>query len=274
MPGAGTPIPLYQVDAFTDTPFAGNPAAVCILEDDLPDDLRQRIAAEMNLSETAFVEPPDAEGVRTLRWFTPTTEVPLCGHATLATGHVLRERGASLPLRFRSGSGPLSVEGGPDGALVLDFPADPPTEESAPAGLLEALRAPPASPTLASRRVWIVRLESAAAVRELEPDPAGLAAVELTGGRLGVSVTARGEGEVDFVSRFFAPWVGVAEDPVTGLAHTVLGPYWGREMERDELRARQLSRRGGRVGVRLEGDRVRLSGHAVTVAEGALVGLP
>jgi len=245
---AGSEVPFYTVDAFTDRPFGGNPAAVCVLDSPLDADAMQTIAAEMNLSETAFVEAPDSDGVRPLRWFTPATEVSLCGHATLATAHALLEaRDEEPPLRFFTASGLLTVHRDPDGSLRMDFPADPPEVEASPPGLLGALGAPPA------------------------PDFSALAKVELAGEGLGVAVTApSGEGEDDFVSRFFAPWVGIDEDPVTGVAHTVLGPYWADETGRKALRARQLSRRGGRMEVRVEGDRVHLVGDAVTVARGRI----
>lgn len=266
-------IPLYQVDAFTDTPYGGNPAAVCVLENPLPEAAMQAIAAEMNLAETAFVEAPDAEGTRRLRWFTPTTEVPLCGHATLAAARALLDRGEEPPFRFASASGPLEVHAGDEGGLTLDFPADPPSPAPAPAGLLPALGAPEDAPALRGARLWVIRLPDAEAVRTLEPSRE-LGRVELGRGMLGVAVTAPGEGGADFVSRFFAPWVGVDEDPVTGVAHTVLGPYWAAETGRSAFRARQLSARGGTLGVHVEGERVHLTGHAVVVARGELVPPP
>lgn len=263
-------IPFYQVDAFTDTPYGGNPAAVCVLAAPLPGAAMQAIAAEMNLSETAFAEPPDADGTRRLRWFTPITEVPLCGHATLATARALLDGGGEPPFHFISASGPLEVRPEDDGSLTLDFPADPPSSAPPPRGLLAALGAPEDAPTQRARRLWVVRLSSADAVRMLEPSRE-LGRVELGRDMLGVAVTAPGEGNADFVSRFFAPWVGVDEDPATGVAHTVLGPYWAAETGGTTFRARQLSAREGDLGVRVDGERVHLTGHAVVVARGELV---
>lgn len=267
----GNRIPFYQVDAFTDRPFAGNPAAVCILESPLSPGIMQSIAAEMNLSETAFVQPPGPDGVRKLQWFTPEVEVPLCGHATLATGHVLlREEGAEGPLRFDTLSGILTVTAGNDGWLRMDFPVDPPTQTLPPEGLLEVLGCPPSAPTLLGVKGWVVRLSTEADVARLSPDFSRLGRVEIGSTALGVIVTAPGDGEVDFVSRFFGPWVGVDEDPVTGMAHTLLTPYWSEETGKTELRARQISERGGQLKVRMAGDRVHVSGEAVTVVEGTL----
>jgi PhzF family phenazine biosynthesis protein len=268
----GKSIPFYQVDAFSNQPYGGNPAAVCLLDEPLGEGAMQIIAAEMNLSETAFVTPPGPGGDRALRWFTPEIEVPLCGHATLATSHVLlREAGETPPLRFETLSGTLQVHEAGGGWLRMDFPADPPDDAAPPPGLLEALGCPPGSATLQGAKLWIVRVAEESQVRMLEPDFAGLAAVDLGGSALGVSVTAPGKGGVDFVSRFFGPWVGVPEDPVTGVAHTVLGPYWARETGKPDLDAEQLSKRGGRMRVRVEGQRVHLLGEAVTVAQGTLL---
>jgi len=266
-----TKIPLYQVDAFTDKPFAGNPAAVCLLEEPLSPEAMLRIAGEMNLSETAFVQPAGTDGTRKLQWFTPTVEVPLCGHATLATSHVLfRETGEKGPLRFDTLSGILTVEEGGDSWITMDFPADPPSPALAPKGLLEALGCPGDAPTLLAAKLWMVRLESEKKVLALKPDMTKLRKVDLGDTPLGVSVTAPGSAGADFVSRFFGPWVGVNEDPVTGMAHTVLGPYWSGELKSENLRARQASARGGNLRIRHEGSRVQVSGRAVTVVKGTL----
>jgi PhzF family phenazine biosynthesis protein len=263
---------LYQVDAFTDHPFSGNPAAVCLLTEDLPYDTMRSIAAEMNLSETAFVGPADQGGVRTLRWFTPAVEVPLCGHATLATSHVLlREVGVEGPLQFQTLSGRLTVWEEEDGWLRMDFPDDPPEPAPAPPGLLEALGCSTNAKTAAGVKLWVVELPTQNDVLAVKPDMGALAAVDLGETALGVSVTAPGDGDVDFVSRFFGPWVGVDEDPVTGMAHTVLGPYWMDILESENLNARQVSPRGGTLRVRWEGDRIQVSGRAVTVVRGTLV---
>lgn len=268
---SGHQIPFYQVDAFADRPFTGNPAAVCLLDTPLPSETMQAVAGEMNLSETAFVQPPAPEGAMRLQWFTPEVEVPLCGHATLATAHVLlREEGFPSPVRFETLSGVLEVEEGDDGWLRMDFPADPPLPAPPPEGLLEALGCSVSAPTLRGVKAWIVRLPTAAAVSAVEPDFLRLGRVRLGATALGVVVTAPGEGNVDFVSRFFGPWVGVDEDPVTGMAHTLLTPYWSGETGKDKLWAEQLSARGGRLGVRMSGERVQVSGTAVTVVKGML----
>ena len=267
----GALFPFYQVDAFSNKPFSGNPAAVCILEGPLSPEVMQAVAAEMNLSETAFVQPPGPDGLRGLRWFTPEVEVPLCGHATLATAHVLlRERGAENPLRFDTLSGILTVAAENDGWLLMDFPVDTPVPTPPPEGLMDALECPSSTPALLGVKGWVVRLPTEADVRRLSPDFSRLGRVEVGSTALGVIVTAPGEGETDFVSRFFGPWVGVDEDPVTGMAHTLLTPYWAGEIGKTELMARQVSRRGGKLRVRMVGDRVHVSGEGVTVVKGTL----
>ena len=272
----GQGIPYYTVDAFTDTPFAGNPAAVCLEIDALSDGAMSRIAREMNLSETAFVHRPDEDGLRRLRWFTPTVEVPLCGHATLASAHVLlRELGGAGPVRFSSASGPLTVHTERD-RLRLDFPSNPPVEGKMPKGLAAALGvgavAGGSGPVFAaSGKVALVVLGTEAEVVALRPDFGALGRVALPGGLMGVAATAPGaDPAVDFVSRFFAPWVGVDEDPVTGVAHTTLTPYWAARLGKSEMSARQRSARGGDLTVRDRGARVELIGHAVTVAAGRI----
>ncbi|MFC1575167.1 PhzF family phenazine biosynthesis protein [Gemmatimonadota bacterium] len=268
---SGAQIPFYQVDAFTDRIFGGNPAGVCLPEEPLPPQVMQDIAAEVNLSETAFVGPAGEDGVRHLQWFTPTVEVPLCGHATLATAHVLfREVGAEPPFAFETLSGILTVDEEKGGWLRMDFPQDPPRPFSQPGGLLEALGCPPTSVVLRAVKAWLVRVPTEADVRSLDPDMRLLEEVGVGDSALGVIVTAPADGEVDFVSRFFGPWVGVPEDPVTGMAHTILTPYWVREMGAATLKARQVSRRGGDLKVRMAGDRVQISGQAVTVVRGTL----
>jgi PhzF family phenazine biosynthesis protein len=265
-------IPFFQIDAFTAAPYGGNPAAICILCEPLPADSMQAIAAEMNLSETAFVTPSGPDGARHLRWFTPTVEVPLCGHATLATAHALLvEKGEPAPARFRTLSGILTVHLEKGGWLRMDLPADPPETAPPPPGLLEALGCPAGSPCAVSRNLWIVEVPDAGSVEELTPDFGALGHVDMGPSALGVSVTAPGPHGTDFVSRFFGPWVGVDEDPVTGVAHTVLGPYWGTKLGKTRLTARQISRRGGDLRLEIAGDRVHLSGQAVTVARGELV---
>jgi PhzF family phenazine biosynthesis protein len=255
-------LPLYQVDAFTSELFHGNPAAVCPL-DAWPDEgLMQRIAMENQLSETAFVGPGEGGGLA-IRWFTPTDEVDLCGHATLAAGHVwFEELGfAGERLVLGSASGELTVER-EGGRLVLDFPARPAGEPVEAPALLAALG------LAAAREVrpgayWTVVVEDEAAVRALRPDMAALAAHEP------VIVTAPGE-SADFVSRFFCPGWGVDEDPVTGSAHCTTAPYWAERLGRSELVAHQLSARGGTVHCEVRGERVRLGGECALYLRGTI----
>lgn len=266
---------MYQVDAFADRVFAGNPAAVCLLETPMDPAVMQAVAAEMNLSETAFVLPANSEGVRNLRWFTPEVEVPLCGHATLATAHVLiREMGAEPPLLFDTLSGVLIVSDEGEGWLRMDFPEDPPVLQDPPEGLLDALACPPQTVALKGAKAWVLRVPGEGDVRGMAPDFTRLGRVDIGPPPcLGVIVTSQGEGEADFVSRFFGPWVGVDEDPVTGMAHTLLTPYWVKELGAASLRAEQLSRRGGKLKVRMVGNRVHVYGQAVTVVRGQLEGI-
>lgn len=264
-------IPLLQIDAFADRPFAGNSAAVCLLEEPGPEAWMQGFAAEMNLAETAFVRPlpPDDRGERwELRWFTPEVEVPLCGHATLATAHALwseRKAKADATLRFLTKSGELTAT--QDGELIeLDFPATPAESCRADRELLAALGVECvlfAGKTSVEDTLLVVA--SADQVRSLRPDFARLA--KRTG--RGAMVSARSDDErCDFVSRFFAPTVGIDEDPVTGSAHCCLGPFWAERLGKSELVGRQLSRRGGTVRVRVAGHRVRLAGRAITILRG------
>jgi len=255
-------LPLYQTSSFSPHPFQGNPAAVCPLPSWLPDGLMLQIAAENNLSETAFVvREGDAFG---LRWFTPTTEVDLCGHATLAAAHVLAvELGVvDDPIVFRTRSGELRVMR--EGALFTkDFPAQPPVTCDVPERLCAALGVE-ATEVLMSQD-FVVVVPDEALVRGLSPDVAALRGLP---GR-GVCVTAASR-ECDFVSRWFGPNVGIAEDPVTGSAHCALAPYWAKRLGKPELRARQVSARGGEVLCRVEGDRVFLTGAAVTYLRGKI----
>jgi predicted PhzF superfamily epimerase YddE/YHI9 len=243
---------LTLVDAFTDRPFAGNPAAVALVDVFPDDDRMQSIARELNLSETAFVAAgPD--GDRRLRWFTPLVEVDLCGHATLAAAHVL---GGSA--RFRSRSGLLACEAGPDGLIEMTFPADPPSAAEIPATLsLKGVRG-----FAIGRFDVLVELADGATVRNLEPDLAMLARL----GTRAVIVTAVGDRPgIDCVSRVFAPNVGIAEDPVTGSAHCTLAGFWGPRLGKEALTGEQASARGGTVLMRLAGPHVVIGGRAVTV---------
>jgi PhzF family phenazine biosynthesis protein len=258
---------LFQVDAFAEDAFAGNPAAVCLLDGPAEARWMQSVAGEMNLSETAFVEPR-AAGYG-LRWFTPVAEVSLCGHATLASAHILYETGLvepAAPVRFDSVSGPLTGRR-EDGLLVLDFPARPAGPVPAPPGLLAALGVDRAEWTGQAKDDLMVVLGREEEVTGLRPDTVALAGY----GTRGVIVTAPASRPgADFVSRFFAPGVGIAEDPVTGSAHCTLAPYWAGRLGRPELTGYQASARGGTVRVRVEGDRVLLAGRAVTVFSGQL----
>lgn len=255
-------IPLYQVDAFAGRVFSGNPAAVCPLESWLPDATMQAIAAENNLAETAFFA--GSSGRYELRWFTPLAEVDLCGHATLASALVVfRFLEPSLAeVRFDTKSGPLSVAR--DGEeLALDLPSRPPQACPEPAGLFEALGAAPRE--LLKSRDCLAVFDSEEEVRSLRPDMERLKRVEC----FGVIATAAGR-EADFVSRFFAPAIGVPEDPVTGSAHCTLTPYWARRLGKTRLSARQLSARGGELACEQRGERVRLAGRAVLYLEGTI----
>ncbi len=255
-------ITLYQIDAFTERVFAGNPAAVCPLDAWQDDALLQRIAAENNLAETAFFVPED-DGYR-LRWFTPTVEVDLCGHATLASAFVLfTELGyTGEAVRFQTRSGLLVVRRD-GGRLVMDFPSRPPEPVEADPLVLPGLGAQPEE-LLASRDYFAV-YPNEAAVRALRPDMALLGRID----RQGVIATAPGD-EVDFVSRYFAPAAGVPEDPVTGSAHCTLIPYWSRRLGQKELRARQVSERGGELFCADHGDRVTIAGSAVKYLTGTI----
>jgi PhzF family phenazine biosynthesis protein len=252
------------IDAFTDEPFRGNPAGVCLLPPgDWPDEAwMQRVAAELNLSETAFAKPR-AEREWDLRWFTPATEVSMCGHATLATAHALAEDGVSGPIRFHTLSGVLTTaaEGGD---ITMDFPASPPTPLDIPDGLAEALGSEVVGVyDTAGLGDLLVELPDAATVRALQPDNQAL----LRFAPRCVIVTAS---EDDFVSRVFCGAVGIPEDPVTGSAHTALGPFWSQRLGRTELVGVQASARSGRVLVDVRGDRVQLRGRAVTMLDGTL----
>jgi PhzF family phenazine biosynthesis protein len=256
-------IPIYQIDAFSTKTFGGNPAAVCPLPAWLDDRTMQSIAAENNLAQTAYIVPAAGDGYD-IRWFTPAAEVDLCGHATLASAYVVfnRLRPGSDHVTFGSKSGPLRVSMR-DGQLTLDFPARPATPCPPPAGIAEALGATPAE-TLHARTLLAV-FESERDVRALHPDMAALARVDPQG----VIVTAPGT-DVDFVSRFFAPNLGVPEDPVTGSAHCTLTPYWAGRLAKSRLRARQVSKRGGELWCEMAQDRVFIAGYAAPYLEGSI----
>lgn len=256
--------PIFQLDAFATRRFTGNPAAVMLMEAYPDDALLQAIAAENNLAETAFLVR-EGDDYR-LRWFTPTLEVPLCGHATLASAAVVMERlePQRTSVVFHSASGPLTVSRGEAG-YVMDFPVRPSEPVPTPAGLAEALGVPPLE-VLANSFNYMALLPSAQILVELTPDMAALARID----RSGVIVTAPGIGAYDFVSRYFAPAKGIPEDPVTGAAHCMLAPYWAKRLGKTTFLAFQASRRGGEVICRLSGDRVELQGTCVFYLEGTV----
>lgn len=258
-------IKIFQIDAFADQLFTGNPAAVCLLESWIEDSLMQSIAAENNLAETAFVVPNGTEFE--IRWFTPEVEVDLCGHATLAAGFTLMNHGGieQREIRFRSPiSGRLSVRAEGE-RYILNFPADTLSPMEPAKALIEAVGMRPAF-SLQGKSDALLVFDTEAKIKTMAPDFRGLMDVD----HRGVIVTAPGD-ECDFVSRFFAPQVGIDEDPVTGSAHTTLTPYWSNRLGKDELVARQLSRRGGNLVCRQLGDRVEIGGTAITYLIGEIV---
>lgn len=255
-------LPIYQIDAFTGAVFSGNPAAVCPLTEWLPDEKLQAIANENNLSETAYFVPA-GDGFH-LRWFTPTVEVDLCGHATLASAYLLFEvlQHAGDSVRFDTKSGQLAVRREGE-LLVMDFPSRPPAPVDIHNGLIKSLGGLPVE--ILAARDYLVRYHSEADVRSLDPDMEALKKID----RFAVIATAPGD-QCDFVSRFFAPAKGVPEDPVTGSAHCTLIPYWAEELGKTELTARQVSRRGGELYCKLSGGRVQIAGRAALYLKGTI----
>lgn len=257
---------IYQVDAFTTQLFSGNPAAVVPLDDWIDDSLMQDIAAENNLAETAFFVPRNESGDHWhIRWFTPAVEVPLCGHATLASAAVIQREfsPATWPIRLESASGQLTVDVDGD-AFILNFPANEAAPADVPAGLPEALGVM-VEESLATEGFYLLIVADEASVRTMGPDFSKILSVT----KDSIIVTAAGD-SVDFVSRFFAPGIGIDEDPVTGAAHCVLTPYWSNRLDKKLLKARQISQRGGELGCELRDDRVLLCGHAKFYLEGKL----
>lgn len=255
---------IYQVDAFTDKPFSGNPAGVCILDSKPTDEWMQDIASEMNLAETAFLLK-EGDGYR-LRWFTPNSEIDLCGHATLASAHILMEKGyisEGREVNFYTKSGLLTAKS-KEGWIQLNFPATPEMRVEAPIELMDALNI---DPIYVGKNIfdYIIEVETEDIVRNMKPDFTKLLKVDTRG----VIVTARSM-DYDFVSRFFAPEIGVFEDPVTGSSHCCLGPYWKDKLGKDEFTAYQASSRGGELRVKVVEDRVFISGKALTVLEGEI----
>jgi len=275
----GNNIPIYIVDAFTNEKFKGNPAAVCLLQNRQDDSILQKIAAEMNLSETAFLVPLKEGGFKeskdySLRWFTPKVEVSLCGHATLATAKVLFDDGGipSKEVFFETMSGRLTARKKKEG-ILLDFPSNEPEPIDPPKELLEAMGIIKIENVAFARKSQklLVELENEESVKNLKPDFEKMMQVSTKEDIIGVIITSKGTFPYDFISRFFAPWVGINEDPVTGAAHTVLIPYWAKILGKKEMLAYQASERGGELVVQLDSEgRVNLIGHAVIVLKGEL----
>lgn len=258
---------IYQVDAFTEKPFQGNPAAVVILEQPQPSRWMQLVAREMNLSETAFVCRESQE--YHLQWFTPEVEVELCGHATLSAAHVLWESGrepAEAPIHFFTLSGHLGAERRYDGVIELDFPTAPYVPGDLPGEIISAMGIVPESIFICGEK-WLLEYQNEREILELKPD---FLKLKRFSGRGLIATSVSDNPEVDFVSRYFAPWIGVNEDPVTGSAHCILGPYWGKKLGKTNMTAHQVSSRGGVLQVRLSGGRVFIGGRAVTVVKGEL----
>lgn len=267
-------IPILQIDAFASEAFKGNPAAVCLLNEHKPVEWMQNVAAEMNLAETAFVVPRAGGDGFDLRWFTPAIEVPLCGHATLASAHALWQKNRLAPgqeARFHTLSGWLIAQQN-GGRIEMDFPALPAVEAELPSAVCEALSISPRNVVIDRRGLggdgnFLVELESESTVRNVKPDFGKLRCAV----NAGIIITARGDSKYDFVSRYFACYAGIDEDPVTGSAHCMLAPYWAAKLGKTEMSAYQASARGGEVSVRFNGDRVILGGNAVTVLRGSLL---
>lgn len=263
---------LRTVDAFAEKPFSGNPAAVLVLDEAPPDEWMAAVARETNLSDTGFVVPeeaPDADF--RLRWFTPTVEVNLCGHATLASAHCLFEDGVDGPIRFATRSGVLTVAQRADGWLEMDFPVWAPSAfEAARDAVAEALGAPVEWTGRTTNGAFLLALMGDEdTVRELKPDLDAVSGLDASVGLIPTAAADPGQG-YDFVSRVFAPQAGIPEDPVTGSAHTVLSPYWADRLGHRSMVGRQVSPRSGLVGVELNGDRVTISGRAITIFDGTL----
>jgi PhzF family phenazine biosynthesis protein len=263
--------PITVVDAFTSVPFAGNPAAICVLKQEASAEWMQSVAKEMNLSETAFLLSEN-ENVYRLRWFTPKVEVKLCGHATLASAHVLWEEGESsaAPLHFETLSGRLTAEQKEDGWIALNFPSTSVTESGCPPELRQGLSVEPVVVVNCdSGSGFLVEVANKKVLLGIEPDFSLL--VRSGCGRVIVTCKAESGDEYDFFSRFFAPDAGINEDPVTGSAHCVLAPYWAKKLGKNELHARQCSERGGELRLSVQGERTVLKGRAVTMLKGDLL---
>ncbi|MHA1418177.1 MAG: PhzF family phenazine biosynthesis protein [Candidatus Heimdallarchaeaceae archaeon] len=275
----GNIIPIYQIDAFTDELFKGNPAAICLISKNYPDTILQKIAAEMNLAETAFLYVPNISEIKKmsrfrLRWFTPQVEVNLCGHATLATSHLLFHilHIDSNSVIYETLSGDLIASKKEDG-VILDFPMHEPEIIKSFPSLLDALGITTAKVFAYSKGVTdiLIELDSKEIVSDLKPNFEQLKQLSLDLEIRGVIVTAIGGENYDFISRFFAPWVGINEDPVTGSAHTILAPYWAKKLGKKEMKGYQMSQRGGEITVKiLENNRVQLIGKSMLILKGEL----
>lgn len=272
-------IKIYQIDAFTDVPFKGNPAAVCLIEKEYPDKILQKIAAEMNLSETAYIYVSDMSKIKEsdtfrLRWFTPKAEVNLCGHATLASASALFfEVGIiSDTVYFDTLSGRLVAER-EDDSIKLNFPLNAPEEITPPQEFLDAMGIKNIVAAAYASNVTdiLLELDNENEILQVSPNFDKLLSLQLDLVIRGVMITSRGSGDIDFVSRFFAPWVGINEDPVTGSAHTILAPYWSKKLNKKEMSAAQISERGGKLKVKIiENNRVELLGKTSLVLKGEL----
>jgi PhzF family phenazine biosynthesis protein len=260
---------IFQIDAFSKVPFGGNPAAVCLLPHPVPSQLMASIAEEMNLSETAFVFQSEKQGYN-IRWFTPTVEVDLCGHATLASAHILFERHqieTGENVTFFSRSGILTARKLEDSSIELNFPKLPAWKIDAPIGLLQSLGVSESHFIGCNKYDYLIEVDSEEQVRSLKPDFIKLRAVSSKG----VIVTSKGDKNYDFVSRYFAPSEGIDEDPVTGSAHCCLAVYWGNQLGKHTLKAFQASKRGGEIYLELLDSRVKIIGHSVTVMQGTII---
>ena len=267
-------LPIYQVDVFTKEYYKGNPAAVCILENELKDSQMKSIAAEMNLSETAFLLPIEGDlNTYSLRWFTPEVEVPLCGHGTIATATVLfDELGINGDkINFQTKSGKVSAKKSREG-IAIDFPIDKPIDFKLPKGLLEAIGIKEYEDVKIGKntRKIIIRVKDYNEIKELQPDFEQMKNISTAEGLKGIAVTTKGNEEYDFISRYFNPWAGVNEDPVTGSVHTVLADYWGRILNKREMLAYQASARAGEIKIEIKENRVELIGEAIIVLKGEI----
>lgn len=267
-------LPIYGVDVFTRQYYKGNPAAVCILEKELKDSQMKSIAAEMNLSETAFLLPIEEDSnTYSLRWFTPEVEVPLCGHGTIATAKVLFDeiRVNGDRIVFQTKSGKVSAEKSGEG-IAIDFPIDVPMDFQLPKGLLEALGIKEYEDVKIGKntRKIILRIKDYKEIENLSPDFERMKNISTAEGLKGIAITTKGNEEYDFISRYFNPWAGVNEDPVTGSVHTVLANYWGRILNKQEMIAYQASTRAGKIKLKIKENRVELIGEAIIVLKGEI----